>query len=145
VHAVVAALAVGDAAMATLAAPIDTMDALFDPNVVKLVCDRSGHALYFSRAPVPWARDALARDRRGLPQDAPLLRHIGLYAYRAGFLRHFAQLASTPLERAEALEQLRALEHGYRIRVAMSTDEFPPGIDTEQDLVRAEEYLRALA
>ena len=145
VHAVVAALAQGDAAMATLATPITEINALFDPNVVKLVCDRSGHALYFSRASVPWARDALAHDRRSLPQDVPVLRHIGLYAYRAGFLRHFAQLEPTPLERAEALEQLRALEHGYRIRVAPSVDEFPPGIDTEEDLARAEAYLHACA
>ncbi len=145
VHAVVAALAADDAAMATLATPINDVAVLLDPNVVKLVCDRSGHALYFSRAPVPWARDALAHDRGSLPQDAPLLRHIGLYAYRAGFLRRFAQLEPTPLERAEALEQLRALEHGHRIRVALSADEFSPGIDTEQDLARAEAYLRARA
>ncbi len=142
VHAAVAALATGEAPMATLAVPLESPEALFDPNVVKLVRDRQGHALYFSRAPIPWARDALAKDPRQLPPGLPLLRHIGLYAYRAGFLREYAQLQPTPLERAEALEQLRVLEHGYRIQVAVIDGAWPPGIDTAADLAQAEAFLR---
>lgn len=152
VQRVVEALAGSDAAIATLATPIAHIAEQFDPNVVKVVCDRSGHALYFSRAPIPWARDAYGHaswprtaagtGQHSLPQDLPVLRHIGLYAYRAGFLRRFATLDSTLLERAEALEQLRALEHGYRIRVAISPEVLPPGIDTEDDLARAEDHLR---
>ena len=128
--------------MATLAVPLGTVEEWFDPDVVKLVRDTQGYALYFSRAPLPWARDALARGRDQLPPDVPLLRHIGLYAYRAGFLRRFAALTSTPLERVESLEQLRALEHGHRIRVALYAGALPPGIDTEADLAQAEAYLR---
>ena len=94
------------------------------------------------RAPLPWARDALARGRDQLPSGVPLLRHIGLYAYRAGFLRRFAGLTPTPLERAESLEQLRVLEHGHRIRVALYAGALPPGIDTEADLAQAESFLR---
>ena len=142
VHAAVDALASGDASMATLAVPLGTVEEWFDPDVVKLVRDTQGYALYFSRAPLPWARDALARGRDQLPPDVPLLRHIGLYAYRAGFLRRFAALTSTPLERVESLEQLRALEHGHRIRVALYAGALPPGIDTEADLAQAEAYLR---
>ena len=142
VHAAVDALASGDASMATLAVPLGTVEEWFDPDVVKLVRDTQGYALYFSRAPLPWARDALARGRDQLPPDVPLLRHIGLYAYRAGFLRRFAALTSTPLERVESLEQLRALEHGHRIRVALYADALPPGIDTEADLAQAESFLR---
>ncbi|WP_298149064.1 3-deoxy-manno-octulosonate cytidylyltransferase [Metallibacterium sp.] len=142
VHAAVDALASGDAPMATLAVPLGTVEEWFDPDVVKLVRDTLGYALYFSRAPLPWVRDALARSRDRLPPDVPLLRHIGLYAYRAGFLRRFAGLTPTPLERAESLEQLRVLEHGHRIRVALYAGALPPGIDTEADLAQAESFLR---
>ena len=100
-----------------------------------------GHALYFSRAPVPWARDAFAQTRERLPNDSPFLRHIGIYAYRAGFLRQFAKLAPTPLERAESLEQLRALEHGYRIALRLAPEPFPAGVDTPEDLARAQAAL----
>ncbi len=144
VHAVVRALAAGNAPMATLAVPIEDAAQWFDPNVVKVVCDRAGRALYFSRAPLPWARDALAQRRDAVPPGLPLLRHIGLYAYRAGFLRAYTRLSPTPLEQAEALEQLRALEHGHAIAVAVHADAFPPGIDTEDDLARAEAHLAAL-
>ena len=141
IRAAVSALAGSAAPMATLAAPLASMDELFDPHCVKLVRRADGCALYFSRAPVPWARDAFAADREHLPGDIPFLRHIGLYAYRAGFLRRFAELAPTVLEQAESLEQLRALEHGYAIQVAMTPAPFPPGIDTESDLARAETFL----
>ena len=135
------ALAEDDAPMATLAAPIVDAHELFDPNVVKLVRASSGRALYFSRAPLPWARDAFAASRDALPEGLPFLRHIGIYAYRAGFLQQYATLSRTPLEQAESLEQLRVLEHGYPIAVRLTPEPFPPGIDTEADLQRAEAWL----
>jgi 3-deoxy-manno-octulosonate cytidylyltransferase (CMP-KDO synthetase) len=143
IRAVAQALAEDAAPMATLAAPIDNVAELFDPNAVKLVRGADGHALYFSRAPVPWARDAFAGDRQALPAGIPFLRHIGIYAYRAGFLARFTQLPRTPLEQAESLEQLRVLEHGYPIAVRLTPEPFPPGIDTAEDLARAEQWLRS--
>ena len=143
IRAVAQALAEDAAPMATLAAPIGDVEELFDPNAVKLVRSRDGHALYFSRAPVPWARDAFVADRYVLPPGIPFLRHIGIYAYRAGFLTHFARLPRTPLEQAESLEQLRVLEHGYPIAVRLTPEPFPPGIDTAEDLQRAEQWLRS--
>jgi 3-deoxy-manno-octulosonate cytidylyltransferase (CMP-KDO synthetase) len=141
IRAVAAALAGDDAPMATLATPIRTVDELFDPNCVKVVCSASGRALYFSRAPLPWPRDAFADGRDALPNDVPFLRHIGIYAYRAGFLRRFAALARSPLERIESLEQLRALEHGFAIAVREAPEPFPPGVDTAEDLARIERLL----
>jgi 3-deoxy-manno-octulosonate cytidylyltransferase (CMP-KDO synthetase) len=135
-------LASGSAPMATLATPIGAVQEMFDPNCVKVVAGLDGHALYFSRAPVPWARDAFARTRDVLPAGFTPLRHIGLYAYRAGFLRTFAGLAPTPAERAEALEQLRALEHGHRIAVRLAPEPFPAGVDTPADLARVDAMLR---
>ncbi len=143
IREVALALAQDDAPMATLATPIADAHELFDPNVVKLVRDARGRALYFSRAPLPWARDAFAADRQSLPADVPFLRHIGIYAYRAGFLRRYTGLARTPLEQAESLEQLRVLEHGHAIAVRLTPEPFPPGIDTEADLARAERWLAA--
>jgi 3-deoxy-manno-octulosonate cytidylyltransferase (CMP-KDO synthetase) len=87
---------------------------------------------------LPWPRDAFARDRSRLPEGGHWLRHIGIYGYRAGFLKRFASLPQTPLERTESLEQLRALEHGHRIAVALTPEPFPPGVDTAEDLIRAE-------
>ncbi|MGH8192667.1 MAG: 3-deoxy-manno-octulosonate cytidylyltransferase [Rhodanobacteraceae bacterium] len=138
IRAVAAALRDDDAPMATLAAPIESNADWFDPNCVKVVCDLRGRALYFSRAPVPWARDALAHDRGGMPAGVAVLRHIGIYGYRAGFLKQFAKSSLTPLERAESLEQLRALEHGHAVSVRVTPEPFPPGIDTPEDLARAE-------
>ena len=143
IRAVVAALVASGAPMATLATPLTGIEQLFDPNLVKVVRDGQGHALYFSRAPLPWARDAFAVDRTCLPDGIPFLRHIGIYAYRAGFLRAYPSLPRTPLEQAESLEQLRALEHGHTIAVALSPATFPPGIDTPDDLARAERDLGA--
>lgn len=137
------ALSEDDAPMATLATPIRDAHELFDPNVVKLVRAASGRALYFSRAPLPWARDGFAVDRSVLPPDPPFLRHIGIYAYRAGFLKRYTALSRTALEQAESLEQLRVLEHGYAIAVRMTPEPFPPGIDTLDDLQRAEQWLQA--
>lgn len=141
IRAVAQALAADGSPMATLATPITDAEELFDPNVVKLVRAANGRALYFSRAPLPWARDAFATDRHVLPQGSPFLRHIGIYAYRAGFLARYAGLPRTPLEQVESLEQLRVLEHGHTIAVQLSPEPFPPGIDTEADLQRAEQWL----
>jgi len=141
VRAVAQALADSAAPMATLATPVSGTHELFDPNCVKVVVDRTGHALYFSRAPLPWARDAFAANRETLPPAGTFLRHIGIYAYRAGFLREFAHLAPTPLERCEALEQLRALEHGHRIAVRLTPDPFPAGVDSPEDLARVRALL----
>ena len=130
---------VGDsgAGIATLAAPIDDIEILLDPNAVKVVLAANGDALYFSRAPVPWPRDAFARDRTAMPQGR-WLRHIGIYGYRVSALRAFAALSPGTLERTESLEQLRALEAGWRIAVALAPSPFPPGVDTPEDLARAE-------
>ena len=143
IRAVAQALADDDAPMATLATPLLDAEELFDPNVVKLVRAVNGRALYFSRAPLPWARDAFAIEREALPADASFLRHIGIYAYRAGFLARYTRMRRTPLEQAESLEQLRVLEHGHAIAVRLTPEPFPPGIDTPADLERAEAWLRA--
>ncbi|MBV6848875.1 MULTISPECIES: 3-deoxy-manno-octulosonate cytidylyltransferase [Xanthomonas] len=126
------------AQMATLAAPVDSAHDLFDPNVVKLVRTAGGDALYFSRAPIPWHRDSFASQRDSVPAEGQWLRHIGIYAYRAGFLQRFAAMPPGMLERIESLEQLRVMEAGYRIAVAVTPEPFPPGIDTPDDLVRAQ-------
>ncbi|MDR0701852.1 MAG: 3-deoxy-manno-octulosonate cytidylyltransferase [Azoarcus sp.] len=124
------------AAIATAAHPATDPGEAFDPNVVKVVRDERGRALYFSRAPIPWARDAWADGARGLPPGLPVLRHVGLYAYRAGFLHRFAALAPAPPEQWEALEQLRALWHGFPIQVLLLDAAPPAGVDTEKDLAR---------
>ena len=144
IRAVAACLAASSADMATLATPIEDMQTLFDPNAVKVVRAANGDALYFSRAPLPWDRDRFARERLGVLADG-WLRHIGIYAYRAGFLRRFAAMPAGRLERIESLEQLRALEAGARIAVALTPVPFPPGVDTEADLARAESLLATMA
>lgn len=141
IREVARALAEDTAPVATLATPIADAHELFDPNVVKLVRSANGRALYFSRAPLPWARDAFAADRHVLPEQIPFLRHIGIYAYRSRFLQEYANLSRTALEQAESLEQLRVLEHGYAIAVRLTPEPFPPGIDTEADLQRAEMWI----
>lgn len=129
-------LAESGADIATVAHPIDDAADFFNPNIVKVVCTAAGDALYFSRAPIPYARDQFAQDAGILPPDMPAYRHVGLYAYRARFLRAYAQLAPSPLEGFEALEQLRALWHGFRISVAIA-DHLPiPGVDTPEDAER---------
>ena len=125
------------AGIATLATPIGDIETLLDPNAVKVVLAGNGDALYFSRAPVPWPRDAFARDRRAMPQGQ-WLRHIGIYGYRVAALRAFSQLPAGRLEHIESLEQLRALEAGWRIAVNLAPSPFPPGVDTPEDLARAE-------
>jgi len=130
-----------EAAIATAAHPIDSAAEFFDPNVVKVVLDREGFAQYFSRAPIPYARDAFARSRTALPSGLPACRHIGIYAYRVRFLREYASLEPTAAERFEALEQLRALAHGFRIAVTLLKEPMPPGVDTPEDLERVRRQL----
>ena len=125
------------ASIATASHPIDDPADLFNPNVVKVVTDHAGYALYFSRATIPWARDAFAASPGAAAAGVVHQRHIGLYAYRAGFLEAFARMTPAPLERIEALEQLRALWHGHRIAVVETAAAPPPGIDTPEDLARA--------
>jgi 3-deoxy-manno-octulosonate cytidylyltransferase (CMP-KDO synthetase) len=145
IRAVAETLLASGAEMSTLAAPITDAQTLLDPNAVKLVRAASGDALYFSRAPVPWPRDAFAEDRTRLPAGDAWLRHIGIYGYRAGFLKRFAALPPGRLEQVESLEQLRALEAGFRIAVGITPAPFPPGVDTPEDLARAERRLAQAA
>ncbi|NHC07275.1 3-deoxy-manno-octulosonate cytidylyltransferase [Azonexus fungiphilus] len=131
-------LAVSGADIATVAHPIVDPADFFNPNVVKVVCRADGDAAYFSRAPVPYARDHFAREGggRSLPADFPAYRHVGLYAYRASFLKAYAGLTVAPTEHFEALEQLRALWHGYRISVTLVDAAPAPGVDTPEDAER---------
>ncbi|NQD96047.1 3-deoxy-manno-octulosonate cytidylyltransferase [Pseudomonas sp. CrR25] len=131
------------AAIATLAEPIAEVAALFNPNVVKVATDLDGLALTFSRAPLPWARDAFAASREQLPAGVPYRRHIGIYAYRAQFLHDFVAWGPCWLEDTECLEQLRALWHGVRIHVADALQAPPAGVDTPQDLERVRRLLGA--
>ena len=131
-----------DAVMATLAHPIHDHADFVNPNVVKVVADEAGYALYFSRAPIPWPRDAFA-GKLPMPHELGALRHIGLYAYRAGFLRTYASLASSPLERFEMLEQLRVLWHGHRISLGVTPTAPAPGVDTPEDLERVRALVQA--
>ena len=140
-----ALLAHPDAAMATVRHPLHDAAEAFNPNVVKVVTDKDGYALYFSRAPIPWARDAWAEasplpPHASLPTGLPISRHIGLYAYRVGFLKAYPTLSRPAIEAFESLEQLRALWHGYRILVIETDQPIPPGVDTPEDL----EKVRAL-
>jgi 3-deoxy-manno-octulosonate cytidylyltransferase (CMP-KDO synthetase) len=132
-----------EARMATLAEPIEDVETLFNPNVVKVVSDLNGLALTFSRATLPWARDAFANNREVLPKGVPYRRHIGIYAYRAGFLHDFVSWGPCWLENIESLEQLRALWHGVRIHVADALIAPPTGVDTIEDLERVRRLLEA--
>ncbi len=125
-----------NAPMATLSEPIDKIEDIFNPNIVKVVVDARGHALYFSRAPIPWYRDGFAKEYR-LPEQTNLFqRHIGLYAYRAGFIHEYIASPPTELERIESLEQLRVLHMGKSIRIAEAVAKPGPGVDTEEDLAQ---------
>jgi 3-deoxy-manno-octulosonate cytidylyltransferase (CMP-KDO synthetase) len=123
------------ASMSTAAHEIHELSEFTNPNVVKVVIDQAQLALYFSRAPIPWWRDGFAKGLQSLPQPAPL-RHIGIYAYRVGFLQSFPNLPPAPIETGEALEQLRALWHGYKIAVHITPEAPGPGVDTPEDLER---------
>jgi 3-deoxy-manno-octulosonate cytidylyltransferase (CMP-KDO synthetase) len=136
-----------DAAMSTVRHPIHDAAEAFNPNVVKVVTDRDGYALYFSRAPIPWARDAWAGAMPGevtaIPAGLPISRHIGLYAYRVGFLKEYPTLSRPAIEQFESLEQLRALWHGHRIMVIESEQASAPGVDTPEDLEKVRTLFRA--
>jgi 3-deoxy-manno-octulosonate cytidylyltransferase (CMP-KDO synthetase) len=132
------------AGMATACTPIRDVRELLNPNVVKVVLDNAGDALYFSRAPIPYARDGMAgRRSTAVVRGLPAYRHLGLYAYRCDFLRRYTRLAPAAIERFESLEQLRALAHGYRIKVAITREAAHPGIDTPEDLERMRRGLHA--
>jgi len=123
-----------DCAIATACHPLTEAAEMFNPNIVKVALDARNTALYFSRATIPWARDAFNASREELPPGLPIYRHMGLYAYRTAFLRSYPTLAPAPIERFEALEQLRALWHGVKIAVHITAATAAPGVDTAADL-----------
>ncbi|MCP9268437.1 3-deoxy-manno-octulosonate cytidylyltransferase [Xenorhabdus sp. XENO-1] len=125
-------LAESDAGMATLAVQIQDAEEAFNPNAVKVVMDAQGYALYFSRATIPWERDRFMQSKETVGDN--FLRHIGLYAYRAGFIRRYVQWAPSPLESIEMLEQLRVLWYGEKIHVAKALQAPGAGVDTPEDL-----------
>jgi 3-deoxy-manno-octulosonate cytidylyltransferase (CMP-KDO synthetase) len=130
-----------DASMSTAAHAIGSLEEFTNPNVVKVVMDARQMALYFSRAPIAWWRDGQSESGfKALPNPAPL-RHIGIYGYRAGFLALFPTLTPAPIETMESLEQLRALWHGHRIAVHVSTEAPGPGVDTPEDLARVRQLI----
>lgn len=129
-----------DAALATLCAPLESLAEFLDPNVVKVVTDTRGAALYFSRAPLPWPRDQIGSDGRPY-SSAHARRHIGLYAYRVASLRRLAAFPQCELEQVECLEQLRAIYNGLSIQVAMAGEIPTPGVDTDEDLARVKALL----
>ena len=134
------------AAIATACHAIHDRAEMLNPNVVKVVADAQGYALYFSRAPIPWARDAWANPTHvSLPDGLPAYRHIGIYAYRASFLKIYHRLQPAAIEQFEALEQLRALWHGYRIGVAIVKDAPAAGVDTAEDLERVRRMISAIS
>lgn len=132
-------LASCEAGMATLAVPIETAEEAFNPNAVKVVMDVNGYALYFSRATIPWERERFAKSRETVGDT--FLRHIGIYAYRAGFIRRYVNWAPSPLENIELLEQLRVLWYGEKIHVAVAKEVPSVGVDTPEDLQRVREFL----
>lgn len=134
-----------EAGVATLCEPVLDLATLRDPNVVKVVSDVAGRALYFSRATIPWARDHFATEAQGLPDTCTYRRHIGLYAYRAGLLRQFVDWPAADLERTEALEQLRFMYQGVVIHVDDALEPVPPGVDTEADLAATITAIKASA
>jgi 3-deoxy-manno-octulosonate cytidylyltransferase (CMP-KDO synthetase) len=132
-------LSCAQASIGTAAHAIEDLEDFKNPNVVKVVMDKNHQALYFSRAPIAWWRDGFAQGMHALPPFAPL-RHIGIYAYRVNFLRNFPKLEQSPLEIVEALEQLRAMWHGYRIAVHVCGNAPAAGVDTPQDLERVRRH-----
>ncbi|MEO9275621.1 3-deoxy-manno-octulosonate cytidylyltransferase [Marinomonas sp. 5E14-1] len=144
IHKSVLALNSDDVAeMATMACKIDKAEDLFNPNVVKVVCDAQQRALYFSRAPMPWDRDGFAEEK-ALASEFPALRHIGLYVYRASLLAKYADLPMSPLERWEKLEQLRFLHQGIKVQVALADTLPMHGVDTPEDLEKLRHQLSLL-
>ncbi len=138
-----AVLVANGAPMATAAHEIHDFDELFNPNVVKVVLSESGNAIYFSRAPIPYPRDIMREEKRELPTVPQPLRHIGIYAYRAGFLQQFEAMSASPLEAVESLEQLRVLWHGHAIAVEITETAPAAGVDTQEDLDRVRALFQA--
>lgn len=130
-----------EASVATLCEPIRHNAHLFDPNICKVVMDHQGYALYFSRAPIPWDRDAFSLAPPGLAGRQEYYRHIGLYSYRVGFLKEYTHWPVCTLEQAERLEQLRVIYHGRKVHVAEAVEAPGQGVDTEEDLLRAQSLL----
>lgn len=131
-----------DTVVSTLATPITVPEQVFDPNIVKVVVDRFGDALYFSRAPIPWDRDQFRSGAENAVNSSSYLRHIGIYGYTSGFLKRYIHRSPCPLESIEQLEQLRILWHGERIRVIEVSKVPEAGIDSEADLRRVEEFMK---
>ncbi|MEQ1545713.1 3-deoxy-manno-octulosonate cytidylyltransferase [Methyloglobulus sp.] len=129
------------AGIATLAAKILDQEEIFNPNAVKVVLNKAGYALYFSRAPIPWDRDGFAKQNKHVSKKMPYYRHIGMYAYTVAFLKRYCQWESSVLETVESLEQLRILWHGEAIRVKVVAGIPPAGVDTVEDLIRVEELI----
>lgn len=129
------------APMATLCEQLHSAADIFDPNTVKVIMDQHGYAMYFSRAPIPWHRDSFNNTTSEMPDGQAYFRHIGLYAYRAGFIRHYLEAEVCPLEKTESLEQLRVLYMGHKIRIAPVIESTGPGVDTQADLERVEAML----
>lgn len=127
--------------VATLCEPIKNTEDIFNPHVVKVVMNRRGYALYFSRAPIPWARDQFPLNEKPNYESVEHFRHIGIYAYRIGFLQEYVGWEACPLEQIEALEQLRVLWNGGRIHVGIAKDKSPIGVDTEEDLEKVRRIL----
>ncbi|MEE7627280.1 3-deoxy-manno-octulosonate cytidylyltransferase [Methylobacter sp. Wu8] len=132
------------AGIATLAAEINDPEEIFNPNAVKMVLNKAGYALYFSRAPIPWERDAFSRSGGTPSGKLPYLRHIGMYAYTVDFLNHYCLWDASKLESVESLEQLRILWHGEAIRVKIVDKTPAAGVDTQEDLLRVEQALLAV-
>ena len=129
-----------NADIATLGHPINSLEEFLSPNVVKIVLNHKNEALYFSRAPIPYPRDAFRKEEKSLPSGVVALHHLGLYAYRMRFVRKFPELVVPPVEAWESLEQLRALYFGYRIQVGILDEALPPGVDTQEDLERVRKF-----
>ena len=132
------------AAISTMCEPITLTEDAFDPDIVKVIIDHSGHALYFSRAPIPWVRGDYEHSNQKNSDETVenCFRHIGLYAYRTGFLKDYPQLEACQIEQQEALEQLRAMYHGYRIKVEIAEESAGIGVDTPADLEKARQLLK---
>ncbi|MFD1382166.1 3-deoxy-manno-octulosonate cytidylyltransferase [Rhodanobacter aciditrophus] len=144
IHDAVRALADDpESQMATVACPIHREEDIFNPSVVKVVCDAKGRALYFSRATMPWDRDGFAAQKKVIAEDYPALRHVGLYVYRVALLGQYAQMPMSPLEKWEKLEQLRFLHQGIKVQVALTAELPPHGVDTPEDLQALTEKLKA--
>lgn len=131
------------AGIATLAANIVDQEEIFNPNAVKVVLNKDSYALYFSRAPIPWDRDGFKGQGRDVSGKMPYLRHIGMYAYRLGFLQRYCQWQPSILESVESLEQLRILWQGETIKVKVVDKTPPAGVDTPEDLIRVEQTIKA--